>query len=207
MAAEDEMSRKRERGICNVVGRNGNVCMNVSGECPFHAPENQRCRSMVNGDPLSRCWSYRAAGQFCSNHEDYPDLSVWAKAYADECHQRTQKVGSIEEFRQRYFPSTAAEFPMEEEEFLACLCRISGYRDLWLVSYSPRCDAKVREAAKRIVELLLPFIGDARTNVAKVNHTLSDWGWQLRAKYVDSGFVIGTLGRDQMEVARLLRAK
>ncbi len=83
MAVEDELSRKRDRGICNIVGRNGNVCTNVNGECPYHAPENQRCMSMLNDNPLARCWSYRAAGSYCSNHEDYPDLSVWAKAYAD----------------------------------------------------------------------------------------------------------------------------
>ena len=63
--------------------------------------------------------------------------------------------------------------------------------DLWLVTYAARCDEKTREAANRTVEMLLPYIGDARTNAAKVNHTLSDWGWKLRAKVVGSGFVVG----------------
>ena len=119
MTAENEMSRKRDRGICNNAGRNGKICTSVRRECPFHAPEHQRCMSMLNDNPVERCWSYRAnvtCGSYCSNHEEYPNLSVSAKAYAEACHQRTQKVCSIEEFRQRYFPSTAAEFPIDEED-------------------------------------------------------------------------------------------
>ena len=133
---------------------------------------------MLNDSPVERCWSYRAyatCGSYCSNHEEYPNLNVTAKTYAGACHQRTQKVCSIDELRQRYFPSTAAEFPIDEDSFLAYLCRISGHVDLWLVTYAARCDEHTREAARRIVEMLLPFIGDAKTNAARVYHILSDW--------------------------------
>eukprot|EP00975_Prorocentrum_lima_P052635 11031393-Prorocentrum_lima.AAC.1 len=60
MQLEDELSRKRDRGICNVKTRQGKICTNIKGECPSHAPESIRCHSMIDKNHEERCWNFKS---------------------------------------------------------------------------------------------------------------------------------------------------
>ena len=57
---------------------------------------------------------------------------------------------------------------------------------------------------KKIVGMLLPIRGDATAQAARVNHTLSDKGSQLRVEVSETGFAfVGDVEGARFEVARL----
>ena len=90
MREEDDASCIADRGRCGVVPRGGgDGCHHPRSRCPHHASEQERCQSMVDHDPLARCWNRRAEGtRFCNAHADYPNFSVAAQRWMGEC-QRT----------------------------------------------------------------------------------------------------------------------
>ena len=85
MANEDELSRQREKGICGTLSRGkGRVCLNARGRCDVHALDELRCTSMLEDNIGLRCWSYkRPLSDYCIHHQDFANLSVSAKEYAE----------------------------------------------------------------------------------------------------------------------------
>jgi hypothetical protein len=57
-----------------MVKRSGVVCgLRV---CGFHAPPDQRCASMLDGDQTLQCFRFKGVGEFCISHEAFPNMSV-----------------------------------------------------------------------------------------------------------------------------------
>ena len=80
---------------------------------------------------------------------------------------------------------------------------MSGHGDLWEIRYDSR-DPRIVTQVKKIVGMLLPIRGDATTQAARVNHTLSDKGAQLPFEVSDAGFtIVGDVEGARFEVARL----
>ena len=94
MTAEDKQSCKIERGTCDVTLRDGeDICDNIKGRCDWHAPDSQRCQSMIEREPERRCWNYRQeASDYCRDHHEFPNVSVNAKAYGEDCCRDPKKV-------------------------------------------------------------------------------------------------------------------
>ena len=204
MAREDERSRQAERGICGVTGRNGRICMSVRGDCRSHAPDELRCKSMLEDDMSLRCWCYKKVNSdYCSNHAEFSNLSVNARDYGYDC-QRYSQPCSLHDFLERFYPAAKMEtFPRRPEEFLAYVKRMSGHPGLWQIQYRTR-ESKAVAEVRRIVAMLLPVRGNAEAHAAHVNHTLSDKSSPLRVEAGDGGYTIGCrLKGERVEVAHL----
>ena len=188
MANEDELSRQREKGICGMLSRGkGRVCLNARGTCDVHAPDELRCTSMLEDNIGLRCWSYkRPLSDYCIYHQDFANLSVNAKRYADDCHRRS-KPCSLDEFLERFYPAANTQSFPRRADFLAYLKRMSGHDDLWLVVYNPSCGPTELASAKKIIGMFFPVRGGAETRRASVNHDLSDQGSSLRVEAPTGG--------------------
>ncbi len=189
MMREDDRSRHAERGICDVTDRRGCICTNVKGECRAHAPEESRCKSMLEGDLAVRCWGYkRQASDYCSKHQEFPNLSLNAKRYGDDC---LSKACMRDAFLERFYPDAdKGNCPDILDEFLAYVKRMSGHDDLWQVQCSNTCGREVVAQVEMMVGLLMPVRGDATAHAASTNHILSGSQSQMRVKVTDAGFVI-----------------
>ena len=204
MMREDYLSRQMQRGLCDVAFRSGCVCTNVKGECNVHAPEQLRCSSMVEDDPNKRCWNYKQQeSKFCPCHQHFPDLSVRAKAYGEECHRRSNQVCSLDEFLHRFY-QTAEKRKFPVDKFLAYLKRMSGHDDIREVRHKEQFEPKIVDEIKRIVDLCLPLRDDARSHVTSVNQSLSDRGSPFSAEVTETGLVIScTLKGVRYELAQV----
>ena len=191
IANEDELSRQRERGICGVPSRDkGRVCLNTKGECGVHAPDERRCASMLEDNTELRCWSYKQPlSDYCIYHQDFANLSVNGKEYADDCHRRS-KPCCLDEFIERYYPTANAQSFPRRADFLAYLKRLSGHDNLWLVVYNPDAGQKGLASAKKIIGMFFPVRGCAEARRASTNHDLSDQGSTLRIEAADGGYAI-----------------
>ena len=195
MANEDELSRQREKGICGTLSRGkGRVCLNARGRCDVHAPDELRCTSMLEDNIGLRCWSYKwPLSDYCIHHQDFANLSISAKEYADDCHQRSRPC-SLDEFLERFYPAANTQSFPRRADFLAYLKRMSGHDDLWLVVYNPSCGPTELASAKKIIGMFFPVRGGAESRRASVNHDLSDKGSQLRIEESDGGYAIQGTG-------------
>ena len=204
MAAEDDWSRKADKGICDIKDRNGRICTNAKGGCCVHAPDEKRCTSMLEDNIGLRCWGYKQKeSDYCGKHHEFPNLSVNANQYGGDCH-RCFKACSLDEFIERFYPAVdKAVCPYVLDEFLAYVKRLSGHSDLWEVRYT-KCGPETMARAKEIVGMLLPVRGNAVAHAAHVNHTLSDRMSALRVNATGADFVIGD--DSGVKVARLSRS-
>ena len=192
MECEDRRSLQMQKGICDVIDRSGCVCTHVKGECQAHAPEELRCTSMLEDYSEERCWNRKQQdSEYCHCHQNFPNLSVNAKAYGEECHLRSNKICSCEELLYRFYPTVKKQmFPIAVGKFLTYLKRVSGHDDLLEIRYKEQLEPKFVGEVKKIVDRRLPFIGDARSHAAHVNHSLSDEGSPFFAAVKGEGFVI-----------------
>ena len=188
MKFEDEHSRKRDKGICNVKTRQGKICTNVKGECPSHAPDPIRCHSMIDNNHEERCWNFKSEEEghlpeYCYYHQDFPNLSVNAREYG-----LTGKVCSEEDFLSRYYPDSGdkKKLPMDSSTlFKKYVALMSDQKELWWVDYHPDVSTEFKTQAQKIVNQLFPvpmMRGDAKTRAARINHSLSDKGSRLRVQ-------------------------
>ena len=191
MADEDVRSRQRDKGICGVPSRERHrVCQNTKGECGVHAPDERRCASMLEDNTELRCWSYKQPlSDYCIYHQDFANLSVNGKEYADDCHRRS-KPCCLDEFIERYYPTANAQSFPRRADFLAYLKRLSGHDNLWLVVYNPDAGQKGLASAKKIIGMFFPVRGCAEACRASTNHDLSDQGSTLRIEAADGGYAI-----------------
>ena len=203
MTAEDKLSCKIERGTCDVTLRDGeDICDNIKGRCDWHAPDSQRCQSMIERDPERRCWNYRQeASDYCRDYHEFPNVSVNAKAYGEDCCRHPKKVCERAEFLMKYYPIADPDrFSISTGDFLGYIRRQSGRDDLCQVVYNiPRHSPPIAEVEK-IIEMPLLLHGNVTACAGHVNHTLSDHGSQCRALATDTGFKI-QMG--DTEVARI----
>jgi hypothetical protein len=184
MEIEDELSRKRDRGICNVKTRQGKICTNAN-ECPSHAPDLRRCTSMIDDNHDLHCWNFKSkeeehSPEYCVYHQDFPNLSVNAREYG-----LTGKVCSVEDFLSHYYPDSGDKnkLPMDSSTlFKKYVALMSDQKELWWADYNPYVSTEFKTQAKKIVNELFPMRGDAKTHAARSNHTLSDQGSRLRVQ-------------------------
>ena len=92
-----------EKSICGAVKADGGLCDNIRGQCGFHATDN-RCESMLDASPQNRCKVRQKPGlKYCVYHQDFPNLGVHAKAYAEE-QRRSNKPCVEADFLKTYYP-------------------------------------------------------------------------------------------------------
>ena len=139
---------------------------------------------MIEDDPKLRCWNYKLQdSEFCQCHQQFPNLG-------DECHQRSNRVCSREEFMERFYPTARRKtFPIDGDKFLDYLQRICGHDGLCQIQYKVELEPKWAEDVKKIVDEVLPWRVDPSARAAHVNHSLSDEGSPFRAAAKGEGFV------------------
>ena len=203
MAAAENDSKKRERGICGARLRDSEgIRDNIKGKCRWHAPDSQRCKSMIESDSEKRCWNYKQElSDYCLCHNDFPNVSVNAESYGEECSARPLKICDRAEFLMKFYLHADPErFIISSGDFLGYLRRQSGCDKLCEVVYNiPRHSPPFAEVEK-IFGMLLPLRSNATACAAHVNHTLSDRGSQCRALAIETGFQIQM---DDTEVAQI----
>jgi len=192
MVCEDNRSRQMQKGICDVIDRSGCVCTNVKGECQAHAPEELRCASMLEDNADERCWNRKQQGSdFCHYHQDFPNFGVNAKAYGEDCHLRTNKICSYADFLYRFYPTVKKQtLRITGDNFLMYLKQMSGHDDLREIRHKEQLEPKFVGEVKKIVDLLFPVIGDARSHAEHVNDSLSEIGSPFCVKMTEASFVI-----------------
>ena len=116
------------------------------------------------------------------------------------------KVRACEEFLYRFCRTVKKQmFPIAMDKFLSYLKRMGGHDDLREIKYKEQFEPDIVGEVKKIVDRLLPFIGDARSHAAHVNHSLSDEGSPFFAAVKGEGFVISfALKGQRYEVAEVL---
>ena len=160
---------------------------------------------MLENDLTLRCWCHKQQeSEHCNNHSEFPNLSVNAKEYGDDCHLCSMAC-SLHDFLERFYPDVdKGQCPNVLDDFLAYVKRMSRHDDLWQIHYNTTCDPGIAKQVKKIVGMLLPIRGDATAQAARVNHTLSDKGSQLRVEVSETGFAfVGDVEGARFEVARL----
>ena len=193
MTVADNDSKKRERGICGARLRDSEgICDNIKGRCDWHAPDSQRCQSMIERDQERRCCNYRQEpSDYCRDHHEFPNVSVNAKAYGEDCCRHPKKICERAEFLMKYYPIADPDrFSISTGDFLGYIRRQSGRDDLRQVEYKITRHSAPFADVEKIIGMLLPLRSNATACAAHVNHTLSDRGSQCRALATDTGFKI-----------------
>ena len=157
---------------------------------------------MIERDPERRCWNYRQeASDYCRYHHEFPNVSVNAKAYGEDCCRDPKKVCERAEFLMKYYPIADPDrFSISTGDFLGYIRRQSGRDDLCQVVYKITRNSTPFADVEKIIGMLLPVHGNATACAAHVNHTLSDRGSQCRVLAIQTGF---NIQMNDTEVARI----